>query len=82
MDRDTRITPLMCLLLSIGVFVAILAFFVYDHDKKLKALDSNENEKLTEIIKGMYYFQYLDMRKFIFTCSILFSSNITIYLWI
>ena len=56
MDRDTRITPLMCLLLSIGVFVAILAFFVYDHDKKLKALDSNENEKLTEIIKGRYYF--------------------------
>ena len=60
MDRDTRITPLMCLLLSIGVFVAILAFFVYDHDKKLIALDSlsRKNEKLTEIIKGRYYFQY------------------------
>ena len=60
MDRDTRNTPLTCLVLSIGVLVAILAVFVYDHDKKLKALDSlsRKNEKLTEIIKGRYYFQY------------------------
>ena len=71
MDRDIRNTPLMCLVLSIVVIVAILAVFVNDHDKKLKALDSlsthlvkrvenltRENEKLTEIIEGRYYFQY------------------------
>ena len=60
MDRDTRNTPFMCLVLSLVVIVAILAVFLNDHDKKLKALDSlsRENEKLREIIEGRCYFQY------------------------
>lgn len=71
MDRNTRNTPLMCLVLSLVVIVAMLAAFVNDYDKKLKALDSlsthlvkrveiltRENEKLTGIVEGRCYFQY------------------------